>query len=194
MDKPKKIKTTILIIVGILLLVGGFVAGYRFGQEDNIRECKKCEEPKKEEKKEPEKPTEPEKPSEPEKKEEVKLSKKETLINIYKEEAVKKGLLKKDYLAEQIIEGVKYYGYDKNNSNLKYYVIWGKFKCNKNEPGLNYPSCVYQSQLDDPDSNGYYTWVVQILMDETDGRFDLKDLGELFLTDEVIVKVDQVLE
>jgi hypothetical protein len=195
MEEVKKPNKAGLVILIIAFFLGGFCLGMVFDKEvlsknkckdepKTQEEAKKEEETKKEEEpKEPEKPEEGQQPSQPSQPTQPtqpgsgeRLSKKDTIIKIYKEEAKKSGLLKEDLIAD-ISYNVIYNGYYSDKPNVKYYTVYGKFKCTKLETGYNYPTCVYQEQLADPDANGYYDWAMALYFDETDGRFDYKGMG-----------------
>ena len=158
MEEVKKPNKAALVILIIAFFLGGFCLGMVFDKE--VLSKNKCkDEPKTQEE---------------EKKEEE--TKKDTIIKIYKEEAKKRGLLKEELIAD-ISYNVIYNGYYSDKPNVKYYTVYGKFKCTKLETGYNYPTCVYQEQLADPDANGYYSWAMALYFDETDGRFDYKGMG-----------------
>ncbi len=190
MEEVKKPNKAALVILIIAFFLGGFCLGMVFDKEvlsknkckDEPKaqeEAKKEEETKKEEgPKEPEKPEEGQQPSQPSQPTQPgsgeRLSKKDTIIKIYKEEAKKRGLYKENEIKD-ITFKVSYVNVKESESNIKYYVISGKFKCYSGD------SCVYQEQLDDPDVNGYYSWAMGMKFDETDGRFDYIDMGSYFL-------------
>ena len=192
MENEKKPNKVALIILIIAFLVGGFCLGIVFDKEvlsNNKCETaakKKSEEPKKPEEQEkteePKKPEESERPEEPEKPDDnlleqgERLSKKDTLIKIYKEEAKKRGLYKEESI-EKITFNATYKGYLTGEPNIHYYVVYGTFKCKGSDI-----SCVYQEQLDDPLADGSYEWSVGLKIDETNGRFDYKEMGSFWMT------------
>lgn len=183
MEEKKHSKIWLVLLLLVVLGIGfglGIVFDKNVLTKDAAVKCKE-EEPKKPE--EPEKPAEPEKPEEGQPQEGQQptqpgsgegLSKKDTIIKIYKEEAKKRGLYKENEIKD-ITFKVSYVNVKESESNIKYYVISGKFKCYSGD------SCVYQEQLDDPDANGYYSWAMGMKFDETDGRFDYIDMGSYFL-------------
>ena len=100
---------------------------------------------------------------------------KEELVGYVKAKMVKDGLAKEDLIADWTFDNFNKMGYLSDNPNVMYYSLSGRFLCSAFEEGYEYPTCVYQSQLGDPES-GYYQWIIFVKVTMTENDYKLGEL------------------
>ncbi len=123
---------------------------------------------------------------------EKKVLTKEELVGYVKAKMIKDGLAKPEYITDWTFDNFSKLGYLSNEPNVIYYSLSGRFLCNAYEEGYAYPTCVYQSQLGDPDESGYYEWIVFVKVTETEDDYKLGELlGDgSFQFNELFVKAE----
>ena len=133
-------------------------------------------------------------------KEPAEKSKSETKKKTFKEQVIEdtdkilegKGLYKPE-LVEYRTYNIKKAGYYEDNPNLIYYTIYGEFKCKPESNPANETTCLYQSQLDDPNEEGRYTYAFTISIDEVDGNLIYGDFTQL-VADQNFVEINEEIE
>ena len=100
----------------------------------------------------------------------------EELTGYVKTKMINDGLAKPDLIGDWTFDHYKKMGYLSSEPSVMYYSISGKFICNALEEGFEYPTCVYQQQLGDPDENGYYAWIVFVKVIISDDGYKLGEI------------------
>ena len=173
--KPNGFLIFLLLLFIACICVGSFLLGRSFANEEDT--------PKQETKEE--KKEEPKEEKEPAKKEEEKPSLSSQIILDTDKMLEEKGLLKQDMIEYRTMKVVKK-GYFKNEPNVIIYTIEGKFKCKAGSNPENETTCLYQSQLGDPDSEGRYDYTIAIETTEENGKLVYGEFTEVMPGDEFV--------
>ena len=181
LNKPVPKKHNGLLIVLLILFIACICVGsYLFGKSLNSSKNKETTEQKEEKKEEEATPKLPEK------------TLKERIIEETNKKLEEKGLYKPDLIEDRTIE-VKKAGYYKDNPTLHYYTVYGKFKCKPGSNPANETTCLYQSQLGDPDEDGKYDYAFTLSIEKVDGELVLGEFTEP-LADPNFVELDEEVD
>ncbi|MBE6161873.1 MAG: hypothetical protein E7158_06625 [Firmicutes bacterium] len=101
----------------------------------------------------------------------VEVSKQE-IITYVKNELISKKLVNQSNTEKWTFDRAVYMGYFKSNPSEKYYKISGVFKCKDSSY-----SCVYQEQLEDPNTNDEYPWAVVVPIIFKNDQYSFGSIG-----------------
>jgi hypothetical protein len=179
-EVPKK-SNGLLIVLLLLFIACICVGSYMLGK--SFYKDKQTETPV-ETKKEDNKKEKEEEETQPEEQ-----SFREQLSYDVDQKLIERNLLKPTLIDFRTIN-IKKYGYYKNKPSVIYYTISGLFRCKEESDPANETTCLYQSQLGDPDSEGRYAYSITVATEKVDGKVVVGEITEL-IPDENFVEINE---